>query len=146
MQRGRGTRVFPARMRLFTQDAHRSVLSKPLTPSGWPARWAEVELLGEQDSLAEKGGAGSAIHRPWIRRLIGVYWVREFRPRGCCRGGTWLLVGGQLLRQPGQAISDQLSVLVVAERADSGPGAVQVLAGAVEIADLPVAIREVEVQ
>jgi hypothetical protein len=52
----------------------------------------------------------------------------------------------ELLRQRVQAVPDQLSVLVVAQRVDSGLGVVQVLAGAVEVAELAVAVSEVEVQ
>ncbi|WP_158510583.1 hypothetical protein [Actinoplanes friuliensis] len=51
-----------------------------------------------------------------------------------------------MLGEPVQAVADQLSVLVVAERADPGSGVLQVFAGVLEVADLSVAVREVEVQ
>jgi hypothetical protein len=51
-----------------------------------------------------------------------------------------------LLGQPGQAVLDQVPVVVVAEGADSRLRLSQVLAGAVEIVELSIAVGQVEVQ
>ena len=52
----------------------------------------------------------------------------------------------QLSRQVRQPLRDQLSVLVVAERADRGPGSLEVLPGTVEVVEPAVALAQVQGQ
>jgi hypothetical protein len=108
---------------------------------------ADGELPGEVPH------PGSVVPSGLIADQLASRTLLRTRSKPCVRGfpvsrlssRRRALRGDQLPRQRVQAVPDQLSVLVVAERVDSGSGVVQMLAGAVEVAELAVAVSEVEV-